>query len=381
MSYLLKLKESPKVPYTVAIAISTFGWSILCAAFGYFLILSYVNFEATGTRTIFIFSFPIYVIISGLLFTIRYGGLRFFGIKEKRRELRVLNDNVKAGNISSNLTTKTLKEIFNSIIGRPRDVFPVGAEHGGMVIFLALLTEWLASGQTTNLFFILVSGLITLFLVIAFNVFFAQRFIFSALKQCRELLLKRGEKIKEPRFGFNSLRVKFNLFLLIPIVVVLTILSFVFTFNLNIIIFAFLGLVMAIIISRLLASSIYEAFLGIKNFAKELPTKKRTLFSTGSLDTEIIDLSEGLNKAADEVYTAREELEEAKATLEVKVKVRTKELEVLTKSLEKEVNQRTKELQKRVDELERFHKLTVGRELKMIELKKEIKKLEEPKHY
>lgn len=47
----------------------------------------------------------------------------------------------------------------------------------------------------------------------------------------------------------------------------------------------------------------------------------------------------------------------------------------LQKTLEKKVKQRTKELQERIDELEKFHKLAVGRELKMIELKEEIKKL------
>ena len=38
-----------------------------------------------------------------------------------------------------------------------------------------------------------------------------------------------------------------------------------------------------------------------------------------------------------------------------------------------------RELRKRVEELERFHTLTVGRELKMIELKKKIKELSTPK--
>lgn len=59
------------------------------------------------------------------------------------------------------------------------------------------------------------------------------------------------------------------------------------------------------------------------------------------------------------------------------------EVRSYTKELEKRVSERTKELddaniklRERVDELERFHNLTVGRELKMIELKKRIKELE-----
>ena len=47
-----------------------------------------------------------------------------------------------------------------------------------------------------------------------------------------------------------------------------------------------------------------------------------------------------------------------------------------SEKLEEEVKERTKELTSRIDELERFHNVTVGRELKMIELREEIKELE-----
>jgi len=73
----------------------------------------------------------------------------------------------------------------------------------------------------------------------------------------------------------------------------------------------------------------------------------------------------------------QDEIETAKSSLEIKVAARTRELEELSKSLEGQVKQRTKELQEKMEELEKFNRLAVGRELKMIELKEEIKKLKE----
>jgi nitrate/nitrite-specific signal transduction histidine kinase len=65
--------------------------------------------------------------------------------------------------------------------------------------------------------------------------------------------------------------------------------------------------------------------------------------------------------------------------LEEKVNIRTEELKELVEKQEKIVEERTEELQEKVQELERFNRLAVGRELKMIELKNTIKKLEKGK--
>jgi len=61
--------------------------------------------------------------------------------------------------------------------------------------------------------------------------------------------------------------------------------------------------------------------------------------------------------------------------LEIKVAARTRELRELAQSLEEQVKSRTKELQLKVEELEKFHEIAVGRELKMVELKREVGKL------
>jgi len=92
--------------------------------------------------------------------------------------------------------------------------------------------------------------------------------------------------------------------------------------------------------------------------------------------TEIGELANTFNEMIKDLKNFKTKLEESKNVLEIKVKARTKELRELAESLEEKVKERTKELQKRIDELERFHKLTVGRETRMIELKKRIKQLE-----
>lgn len=52
------------------------------------------------------------------------------------------------------------------------------------------------------------------------------------------------------------------------------------------------------------------------------------------------------------------------------------EFKKLQTELEEKVEERTEELQKRIEELEKFRKAAVGRELKMVELKQEMRRLE-----
>lgn len=94
----------------------------------------------------------------------------------------------------------------------------------------------------------------------------------------------------------------------------------------------------------------------------------------GQMVTTLKEFYKGLEE---KVQERTKELEEARASLEIKVRARTKELQELTERQEETIEKRTEEIKERMGELERFHRLVIGRELKMVELKKEIKELKE----
>jgi nitrate/nitrite-specific signal transduction histidine kinase len=113
--------------------------------------------------------------------------------------------------------------------------------------------------------------------------------------------------------------------------------------------------------------------------------KKGNLEVQANINTndELQDLAEQINEMIASLKVAKDILEEEKDVLEIRVRARTRELQELTeqleqmnKELEEKVKERTKELQKRVEELEKFHRLTVGRELKMREMKLKIEEME-----
>ena len=85
--------------------------------------------------------------------------------------------------------------------------------------------------------------------------------------------------------------------------------------------------------------------------------------------------SDLLKRRSDELVETYEQLKDTKEILEVRVKARTRELEEFNQSLEQKIVKRTKELEEKVKELEKFQKFAVGREIKMVELKNELKKL------
>ncbi|MFA5349461.1 MAG: HAMP domain-containing protein [Candidatus Paceibacterota bacterium] len=134
-------------------------------------------------------------------------------------------------------------------------------------------------------------------------------------------------------------------------------------------------IVMAILFTVLFTGRILKPLKQLLDIVQEVGKGNLDVKAGIKVRDEIGDLANEFNLMIDKLKTAREAIQEEKNILEIKVRARTNELQELAQSLDEKVKERTKELQERIEELERFHRLTVGRELKMLELKKENEKL------
>jgi HAMP domain-containing protein len=151
--------------------------------------------------------------------------------------------------------------------------------------------------------------------------------------------------------------------------------------------------IISLVIIVFLSRSIINPLIKLKTVVNEVGKGRPVKININSKD-EIGELAGAFEQMTKDLRQSRKELEEhnvklknivkertkelekSKTSLEEKVKSRTKELEKAKEGLERKVDERTGELNLKVAEMERFNRLAVGRELRMIELKKRIKELE-----
>ena len=132
----------------------------------------------------------------------------------------------------------------------------------------------------------------------------------------------------------------------------------------------------------LLSTAVKEAETSGKPFAPDIHTDDEFeelshAFSHYIRKSEQVqeELEAKVKERTKELEGAKKQLETVNLDLELNVKKRTAELEKLKTSLEETVAERTQELNQKLSELERINTIMVDRELKMVEMKKELEEL------
>ncbi|MBN2013649.1 MAG: hypothetical protein JW778_00565 [Candidatus Altiarchaeota archaeon] len=345
-----------RTPYTLAFITLGFSWTALVASFGALLIIIGADFEATGTRDIFLLLLAETVGIASFLTFWEYGIFRLVGIKWERREFTVLNENIIQGHFRQDVSNEALLEAYDSLKQITRWTVLKNIQYGQIVASFTALGEWLFSGQLTNVPIIFVGLNIATISLYIYGAVFYDSMTSPARRECKRLLAQRGIQFDES--SFLSLRTKSRFFLTLIGFALLAMLIIIKPFNPLSVVLAVTTLVIIGLLNDLVFRSIYMEFTEVEESAKNLAEGREALFFSGSSDKEILDLSESLNETAQEIREYEKALEEEKASLEIKVKDRTKELEELTKSLEEKVEKRTHELQDRIEELEEYTSVT-----------------------
>lgn len=146
----------------------------------------------------------------------------------------------------------------------------------------------------------------------------------------------------------------------------------VINYGFLIIVFLFPIILISFVISRKVIKPLKNLSITSKRVARG-DFKARAIVYTKD---EFGELADNFNKMTDDLGKAKQTMQEERDVLEIKVNARTKELNEMNEKLEQEVESRTEQIQKKLVELEKMSKLMVGRELKMIELKKELQEKE-----
>ena len=122
--------------------------------------------------------------------------------------------------------------------------------------------------------------------------------------------------------------------------------------------------------------------IGITNSLKKLVQVSEKAAAGDLSGRAVVDSNDELgylasvfNQMLGSLEEAEVRLKDVNTSLEQRVEERIKELNEAKAGLEKTVESRTAELKEKVEQLEKFEMMTVGRELKMRELKKEIDEL------
>ncbi|MCK9393194.1 MAG: hypothetical protein WCX30_00690 [Candidatus Paceibacterota bacterium] len=321
------------IPYRFQLVLPILIWTTICFIFNITTVLSIVNFEPKTQNIFLIISFA-YFLIGMTAIVIKNIPVRPFSLVEAK----ILNKNVRNNKLVPNIVVNEASETFTVLSGYSKRYLANSFYFGIGYLTLICVWQFIFFNDFFNISIIFLSGAVTISFLTGFSLFWFQFQSFDVIKECRDFLLSKGLCPIESYFSSIKAKFLFLFFFFIDTLLLyfLTILS-----DGGNVIFIF-GLTMIIFITSILFFYLSKSFNEFFNLAKIVSEEDLSVFSTGSLDKEFVDLSKNLNEISISLYSSKQEAVKSK-----------------------------KEMEKRVEELERFFDLTVSREEKMIELKKE----------
>lgn len=331
----------PEISYSFRLAVPVVVWVVFCIAFMSVVVLHTCHFNQADITNFSLFTL-IYIFIISIIVFSRTSGVSPLALSEAR----VMTTNIKNGALIPGIEPGHVSETFHSFCRYSRKCFQFSIISTLLFTLVTLIWRAVHPGNPLDLLMIVIIGGIVTTLASGFSIFLPQLQFFPIAKQCRDFLSTKGRCPIES--SFQSIRIKF-LFIIIFLLDALA-LFFLAGYAPEMIGFNifFTGIFMIVFVTLLLLMYLEKAFKDFFSLTKIDIGDELPIFSTGSLDKEFINLTKFLNEISIQLYFFKEK----------------------TKSSERE-------MVKRMEELERFFDLTIEREERMIELKKENARLKQ----
>lgn len=331
-----------KIPYTLKIILPIVGWVALCVFFAFVLITTTAKLDVGSSRQFFFIFSGLLLIALAALTLVRMSDFKF-----NSNEIRTINKNITDGNLNPGLSVEETKETFYYLVHFCRNNFTTIIWSGLVATaVIGAAMRFFEKVSDSDVLIILGGGVVATVLSAVFASFYSELATFMAVKASRKKIIEAESAV--PDINFDSISSKFYFLFLFPIVTTIVVLICIFPFSLNVAILSLAGMAMVLIIDRVLFLYIARSFFEAEGFIKGIAKGEHSIFATGSVDKEFVNLISGLNSAGEHSLKLQKESDIAK-----------------------------KEMEQRVAELEKFFDLTVNRELKMVELKSKLEKLEE----
>ncbi|HOS87886.1 MAG TPA: hypothetical protein PL093_00365 [Candidatus Pacearchaeota archaeon] len=326
-----------KISYTLKVALPILGWAILCIFFFFTLIISTTQFGQSGNYSFFLKFVLTLSIVLVILVILRMSGLLGGG------DIKTINKNIIDETLNPQISLEEAQKTFYYLVRFCRNNFShliwIGLP---LTILVGSIMKVYKNISEADFLIILASGVVSMVLSAVFASLYSEYATFPVIKAIRKKIIQSNGKI--PKINFDSIMSKFYFLFLFPIITMLVVLICVFPFGFNVVILSLIGTVMILIIDRVIFLYLTKSFFETQEFAQEMYQGKEEIFAIGSIDKEFVELMDNLNAAGEKVWSLKQESDLARKNMEEKVK-----------------------------ELEKFFDLTINREIKMVELKKELK--------
>lgn len=317
------------------------GWGVLIALFTVSFVMAKANFESYQERNLFLLSWLIFLSVVAVGSILMHGGFRMlFGLNIEHKDAFFINSFILNGHVDKNVSGENLKALAYQIKIADRNGPTRVFFYSAFVVLMSALVMAANGTSFSNLATILIGGFLGAFVFTISALFSTGSFWGNLLRECKEALREKGITAEE-KLPLITLKNGFYYFAIMVIWMMIIILSFIPNPDPYLLILIFTGLVLVIIVIKIIFSSIFSVFQEIRDFSNKLPEGKEIEYLTGSYYREVFDLSRDLTRSAEEMHEAKK-----------------------------------RDIESR-EELEKFYKLTIGRELRMAELKEKMKKLEE----